>query len=86
MLPDRCSGYGKDIDHRAALAAIASSAVISGESLTGDSVGHGADGSEASGGCRRGSGGDGFFVLLPGLAQMHMQVDEAGSDDAAPSP
>ena len=46
-------------------------------------VGHAADGREASRSSGGGSAGDGFFVVLPGLAQVDVQVDEAGSDDQA---
>ena len=57
--------------------------VISGESFTGDGIGHRADGGESAGGSGRRSGRNRFFVRLPGLAQMHMQVDESGRNDAA---
>ena len=46
-------------------------------------VRHAGDGGEAAGhgGCR--AGGDRLLVLLPGLAQVHVDVDEAGRDDPA---
>ena len=36
---------------------------------------------EAAGDRRRDAGGDRLLVLLPGLAQVHVHVDEAGTDD-----
>src|SRR6202012_4855053 len=45
--------------------------------------GHGADAGEAAGRGGRSAGGDGFLVALAGLAQMDVNVDEAGGDDEA---
>ena len=45
-------------------------------------VRHGADGAESASRGRRGSGGNGLFVGLSGLAQMHVQINETRSDDA----
>ena len=57
--------------------------VISGESLTGDGIGHGGHGGESSR-CRGcGAGGDGLFVALARLAQMHVNVDEARRNSQA---
>src|SRR4029077_827664 len=44
-------------------------------------VGHAADGSKSSRSGGSGASGNSFLVSLAGLAQVHMQVDEAGSDD-----
>ncbi len=46
-------------------------------------VGHGEDGGEAARGRGRGPGGDGLGVLAAGLAQVHVEVDEAGQGDEA---
>ena len=46
-------------------------------------VGHGADGGEASSGGSRGAAGNGFFVTLSGLAEVHVKIDESGSNDQA---
>src|SRR6185295_14505846 len=43
-------------------------------------VGHGADGGEAARRGRGRSGDDVFLVLLTGLAQVRVDVDEAGAD------
>ena len=51
--------------------------------IDGSRVGHGGDGGESAGGGGRGAGGDGFFVGLAGLAEMNVNVDEAGRDDQA---
>ena len=44
-------------------------------------VRHARDGGEAAGDGRRRAGRDRLLVLLPGLAQVHVDVDEAGRDD-----
>ena len=49
----------------------------------GRGVGHGADRGEASSSGGGGAGGDGLFVALTGLAQVYVEVDEAGSNDEA---
>jgi hypothetical protein len=46
-------------------------------------VGHGHHGGEAAGGSRAGTRLDGFVILAARLAQVHVQVDEAGDDQAA---
>ena len=46
-------------------------------------VGHAADGGEAARRRRPRARGDVLFVLVPGLAQVHVQVDEAGRDHLA---
>src|SRR5579864_3256747 len=46
---------------------------------------HGADGGKSSGSRGHGAAGDGLFVRLTGLAEMDMNIDEAGSDDEAAS-
>ena len=73
-------GDRKDVDHGAALRPLQP-----GDPFrridNGLRVGHAADGSESSGSSGGGAGGDGFLVTLPGLAQVNMQIDEAGSDD-----
>src|SRR5208283_1638268 len=45
-------------------------------------VGHGADGGKPAGRRRGSTCGDSLLVGLSGLAQMHMQINEAGSHDA----
>ena len=44
-------------------------------------IGHGGDAGEAAGRRGRGAARDGFLVALSGLAQMDMDVDEAGRHD-----
>ena len=47
-------------------------------------VGHAGDGGEPTGHCRLGAGQHGLFVLVAGLAQVDMHIDEArGHDQAA---
>ena len=46
-----------------------------------DGVGHGDYGGEASGGGGGGAGGDGLFPGLAGLAEVDVDVDEAGGGD-----
>jgi hypothetical protein len=46
-------------------------------------VRHARDGGESARDRRRGTAGDRFFMLLPGLAQVHVNVDEARRDDPA---
>ena len=43
-------------------------------------VGHGGDRGESAGCCRSSPGGDGFLVALARLAQVHVDIDEAGGD------
>ena len=50
----------------------------------GDRVGHGTHGGEAACHGRAGAGGDGLLVLLPRLAQVHVEVDEARGDPLPP--
>ena len=52
-------------------------------SFTGSVFGHGADGGEAARGRGAGAGGDRLLVLAPRLAQVGVQVDEAGADHEA---
>ena len=47
-------------------------------------VGHGDNGREAAEGRRPGPGLDRLGLLTPGLAQMGVQVDQPGADQAAP--
>ena len=47
-------------------------------------VGHGAHGREAAGGRRPGAARDGFDVLVAGLPQVHVDVDQTGGHDPAP--
>ena len=75
-------GDGKDIDHGSALGIPQPSDPFRRVDHR-RGVGHGADGGETSGGGGGGAGGDGFFVALSGLAQVDVQIDEAGSDDQA---
>ena len=49
----------------------------------GRGVGHAHDGSESAGGGGLRTGEDGFLVRLAGLAEMHMDVHEAGAHDEA---
>ncbi len=46
-----------------------------------NSVGHGADRCKATGRRSGSAGCDGLLVPLPGLAQVHVQIDEARRDD-----
>ena len=75
-------GDGKDVDQRAALRSLHPARDLR-RVVDRHGVGHGADGGESAGRRRRSSGGDGLLVGLSGLAQMHVQIDEAGSDDAS---
>ena len=70
----------KDVDHRPALG-IPQPRHPLRRIDHGRGVGHGANRSESSGGSRGRSAGDGLFVTLARLAQVHVQVDEAGRDD-----
>ncbi len=47
----------------------------------GEGVGHGVHGGEAADGRRPGAGEDGLGVLAAGLAQMGVEVDQAGQQD-----
>ncbi len=49
--------------------------------VDGTGVRHARDGREAAGHRRRHAGRDRFLVLLPGLAEMDVHVDETGTDD-----
>src|SRR5438034_141986 len=48
-----------------------------------DGVGHATNGCESSGCGRSCSGGDGFFVFLSRLAQVDVDIDQAGRHDEA---
>ena len=48
----------------------------------GAGVGHTGNHRESTSGCGAGASGDGFFVLFAWFAQMHVQVNQAGADDA----
>ena len=75
-------GDGEDADARAAFGGEHPAGDF-GRVVDGNGVGHGRDGGESACGCCGGAGGDGFFVALAGLAEMDVNVDEAGCDDEA---
>jgi hypothetical protein len=59
--------------------------VLDGAGVVGDGrrVGHAHDGGEPAGGGGAGAGGDGFLMRLAGLAEVDVDVDEAGAGDEA---
>ena len=50
----------------------------------GQGVGHAGDGGHPAGQGGTGAGGDGLILLIPGLAEMDVDVDQAGTDDHPP--
>src|ERR1035438_2236897 len=75
-------GDGEDVDQGCALGIAEPCDPFRGVNY-GRGVGHGADRGEASGSRGGGTGSDGLFVTLAGLAQVNVQVDETGGDDQA---
>jgi hypothetical protein len=47
------------------------------------SIRHTCHGREATSNCRCGTTRDRLFVFLPGFSQVHVNIDEAGNDEAA---
>ena len=72
----------KDVDHRASLRLLDPGDPF-GRVDDGGGVRHAAHGSESASRRRRGSGCDAFLVALAWLAQVDVQIDEAGRDDQA---
>ena len=72
---------GKHVDHRVPPRLFDDVGGDGGAVVHRRRVGHGADGGESTGGGGARAALDGFRVFEPGLAQMHVHVDEAGRDD-----
>lgn len=86
LLPLQADGDGADGLHVAVAGLLAEPVdLLDDTGGVGDrvGVGHGEDGRESAGGGGTGAGEDGLGVLAAGLAQMGVQVDEAGQQDPA---
>ena len=83
LLPDGDAAGRIDVDDGAAFDGVVD--VLDGAGVVGDRAGvrHADDGGESAGGGGPRAGLDGLLVRLAGLAQVHVDVDQAGAGDEA---
>ena len=78
VAPHRCSRYRTNFDHSTSFWSLHPAGDLR-RVIYRCRIRHCADGRKSTGGCCRGSGGNGLFVALAWLAQVNVKIDKSGS-------